>query len=146
MAWPYEFQPLNHEEVLLRRQSLDLYACIAHYSALALVLPFLIYRLLRRVAAQIKSGSSSEQGRYTAVPRSPTVKAQSQSSPGRFATHWRKLVWWLGDDVFFAGSHWGQRDEWILGTIWTAWLLILCVKGTGKGKQFITHIPRSSPS
>lgn len=43
------------------------------------------------------------------------------------------IKWWLGEDVWLMGSHWGQRDEWILGIAWTAWLLALSIHGTGKG-------------
>lgn len=135
MAWPYGFPSLTHEEKLLRRQTLDLYACIAHYSALVPALLFLLYRLLKRVASQVKSGSSSEQTRYSVVPNSPTVKAQLQRPSARFASQWRNVVWWFSDDVYFLGLHWGQKDEWVLGTIWTAWLLVLSIKGTGNGKM-----------
>ncbi|KHO01004.1 Ferric reductase, NAD binding protein [Metarhizium album ARSEF 1941] len=142
MAWPYGFPSLTDEEKLLRRQTLDLYACIAHYSALAPALVFLAYRLLKRVASQVQSasGSSSEgQGpRYSAVPNSPTIKAQLQSPAGRFASQCRKAAWWLGHDVCFAGSRWGQRDEWLVGAVWTAWLLVLSVRGTGNDYFHLT--------
>ncbi|KAK9441379.1 Ferric reductase, NAD binding protein [Metarhizium brunneum] len=138
MAWPYGFPSLTHEEKLLRRQTLDLYACIAHYSALVPALLFLLYRLLKRVASQVKSGSSSEQTRYSVVPNSPTVKAQLQRPSARFASQWRKVVWWFSDDVYFLGLHWGQKDEWVLGTIWTAWLLVLSIKGTGNDYFHLT--------
>lgn len=134
MVFGYGFPSLTHEDKLLRRQSLDLYACIAHYSALAPAILYLVYRIFRRVASQIKPGQSSEQGRYAAVPPSPIVKAQRLDSSGRLAVQWRKIVWWLGDDVYFGRSHWGQRDEWVLGAAWTIWLLVLCVKGTGNGE------------
>ncbi|KAK2592048.1 hypothetical protein QQS21_010248 [Conoideocrella luteorostrata] len=139
MGWPYGFPALSHEEKLLRRQSLDLYACIAHYSALAPAVIFLVYRIVRHVASRAGHGSTStEQGRYTPVPRSPISKAHQQGSVGRLASQWRRLTWWLGDDVRVAGSHWGQRDEWILGAVWTAWLLVLSVKGTGKDYFHLT--------
>jgi hypothetical protein len=43
------------------------------------------------------------------------------------------VKWWLGEDVLFLGSHWGQRDEWVLGIAWSVWLLVLSIHGTGKG-------------
>ncbi|KAG8409755.1 hypothetical protein J3458_018836 [Metarhizium acridum] len=138
MAWPYGFPSLTHEEKLLRRQTLDLYACIAHYSALAPALIYLLYRLLKRVAYQVEPGSLSEQARYNLVPSSPTVKAQLQRPSGRFASQWRKVAWWFSDDVYFLGLCWGQRDEWVLGAIWTAWLLVLSIKGTGNDYFHLT--------
>lgn len=137
MVLGYGFPSLTHEEKLQRRESLDLYACMAHYSALAPAVLFLVYRILHRVASQIKPSSSSGYDRYAAVPPSPIVKAQRQGSSGRFTSQWRKIVWWLGDDVYFGRSHWGQRDEWVLGAAWTVWLLVLCVKGTGNGEILI---------
>ncbi|OAA49633.1 Ferric reductase, NAD binding protein [Metarhizium rileyi] len=138
MAWLYGFPALTHEEKLLRRQTLDLYACIAHYSALAPALIFLVYRLLSRLAFQVKASPSSEQARYAVVPNSPTVKAQRQHPSERLASQWRKTSWWLGADVYFAHSHWGQRDEWVLGAIWTCWLLVLSIKDTGNDYFHLT--------
>ncbi|EFY99667.2 Ferric reductase, NAD binding protein [Metarhizium robertsii ARSEF 23] len=89
MAWPYGFPSLTHEEKLLRRQTLDLYACIAHYSALAPAVLFLLYRLLKRVVSHVKSGSSSEQTHYSVVPNSPTVKAQLQRPSASQILHCR---------------------------------------------------------
>lgn len=142
MGWPYGFPALTEEDKLLRREALDLYACIAHYSALAPALVFLVYRFSRHVIHVIQeahagraSAATSQQGRYALVPGSPTVKAQHQQGmAGKLTRQWRKTTWRLGDDVYLAGSHWGQWDEWLLGVLWTAWLLVLSVKGTGNGE------------
>lgn len=137
MGWPYEIRPLSKEEVLLRRQALDWYACVAHYSALAPAVVFLLYRIVRHLAARIGRGSASSSGkqaRYTAVPASPVAKAHQQTSSGKLDTRWRQVAWWLGDDLYFAGAHWGQRDEWLLAALWTAWLFLLSVAGTGTGE------------
>ena len=112
--WPYVFPALTHEEKQLRRQSLDLYACIAHYSAVTPVVLLLAYRLIRRVTKP----------RYTPL--------SSSTSP------WTKFTWWMGDPIILAGRQWGLRDQWVLGTAWTAWLLFLCVCGTGTGM----HLPQ----
>jgi hypothetical protein len=53
---------------------------------------------------------------------------------------WRALLWWLGDDIVFRGVSWGKRDEWLLGLVWTSWLLVLCVLGTGEGQSYILII------
>ncbi|POR35904.1 Putative metalloreductase AIM14 [Tolypocladium paradoxum] len=137
MGWPYDFASLSPEEKLQRRQTLDLYACTAHYSALAPALVFLVFRLARRAAVGSGSGPD-DQGQYEPLPRSPVVKARRRAAPGRVAAQWRRLRWWLLDDVYFAGAHWGQRDEWILGLAWTTWLLALCVLDTGKDYFHLT--------
>ncbi|KAL3951949.1 hypothetical protein ACCO45_013666 [Purpureocillium lilacinum] len=128
MGWPYGVPSLTHEEKLLRRQTIDLYACIAHYSALAPALLFLLYRLARRVPGVGRSASTAA---YEQVPSSPVAKARRLASSSSLAQQWQKLVWWLRDDVFFRDAHWGQRDQWLLGLAWMAWLLVLCVLDTG---------------
>ncbi|PNY29580.1 metalloreductase AIM14 [Tolypocladium capitatum] len=145
MGWPFAFASLSHEEVLRRRQTLDLYACAAHYSALAPALLFLVFRLARRAAVGSGSGPGSHgQGQYEPVPRSPVLrspvaaKARCRAAPGSVAARWRRLRWWLHDDVYVGGAHWGRRDEWILGLAWTAWLLALCVLDTGKDYFHLT--------
>ncbi|GAB0134647.1 hypothetical protein EsDP_00003009 [Epichloe bromicola] len=141
MGWPYGFPALSHEEKQLRRQALDFYACMAHYSALAPALVFLLYRVSRRVVYQAgRASASNEQGRYAPLPRSPVVRAHQQgtASASDITIKWRRLTWWLGDDVYFAGSHCGQWDEWVIGALWTAWLLVLTVKGTGNDYFHLT--------
>lgn len=138
MAWPYGVAALTEEERQLRRETLDLYACIAHYSAFAPALIFLLYRISRyipRVTGRVSA--PGQQGRYAPVPGSPAVKAaqRRQGIATKLTTQWRSLMWRLGDDVYFAGSHWGQWDEWLLGALWTAWLLVLSIKGTRNGKM-----------
>ncbi|KAG5952827.1 hypothetical protein E4U53_007882 [Claviceps sorghi] len=142
MGWPYAFPALTEEDKQLRRQALDLYACIAHYSALAPALAFLLYRVSRHVirhAAHALGSASGEQGRYAPVPGSPMAKAQHQRGlAAKLTAQWRKFAWRLGDDVYLAGSPWGQWDEWLLGALWTAWLLVLSVRGTGNDYFHLT--------
>ncbi|GAO18602.1 uncharacterized protein UV8b_05430 [Ustilaginoidea virens] len=142
MGWPYEFLTrLTHQEALLRRQSIDLYACIAHYSALVPAVVFLLYRILQRVVKHERArhgSASSDQGRYTAVPGSPTAKAGQHGLLGQTARRMGMAAWWLRDDVVLAGCHWGQRDEWLLGALWTGWLLVLAISGTGKDYFHLT--------
>ncbi|UNI17652.1 hypothetical protein JDV02_003980 [Purpureocillium takamizusanense] len=128
MGWPYGVPSLTHEEKLLRRETIDLYACIAHYSAFAPALLFLLYRLARRVPGL---GGAARAREYEQVPGSPVAKASRLASSGSLARQWQKLAWWLRDDVFFRSVHWGQRDQWLLGLAWTTWLLALCVLDTG---------------
>lgn len=138
MGWPYHFLTLSQEEVLLRRHTIDHYARIAHYSALAPAVIFLLLRLVLRAARPIlrlRDGDGDERGEYSHVPGTPTLKAQRSSTLGTVAARWRALLWWSGGDVVFRGVSWGQRDEWLLGLAWTGWLLVLCTLGTGQGQS-----------
>lgn len=135
MAWPYEFRSLSDEEKELRRQSLAFYAAVAHLSAFAPPLASLLFRLVRNASSRL---GSRDGGSYEAVPGSPAVKSRRLSGLGGWSSRWARLAWWMGDDVYFRGRHWGQRDEWVVGLSWTAWLLVLCVLGTGSGMSSLT--------
>lgn len=132
MGWPFEIINLSPEEKRMRRQVLDLYATYAHFSTLVPVLLFLLYRLsvwARRAAAD------SHGGAYGAVPTSPTLKVKRQTALGTWATWFRKLRWWLGDDVYVFGRLFCQRDQLVFGCLWFSWLLVLSVVDTHRGKD-----------
>ncbi|KAL6852715.1 hypothetical protein ACO1O0_007263 [Amphichorda felina] len=131
MGWPYQFITLSDEEKELRHQSLAFYAAVAHLSAFA---PALIY-LLARLVQNVRERLVSKDGGYQEVPGSPALKSQRVSGG---ASRWARLGWWMGDDVYVMGRHWGQRDEWIAGISWTAWMLVLCVRGTGQDYLHLT--------
>ncbi|PNP44576.1 hypothetical protein TGAMA5MH_03706 [Trichoderma gamsii] len=135
MGWPYHFLTLSQEEVLLRRHTIDYYASVAHYSALAPAVIFIALRLIQRAARPIRRlggyDDDDDRGQYAHVPGTPTLKAQHNSALGTLAARGRAVRWWFGDDVVFLGVSWGQRDEWLLGLGWMGWLLMLCVLGTG---------------
>lgn len=135
MDWPYHFLTLSKEDVLVRRQTIDRYARIAHYSALAPAVTLILLRLvLQAVRLLTRLGrDGGHRGHYSHVPGSPTVKAKRSSGLGMLAARWRALQWWLGGDLVLGGVSWGQRDEWVLGLAWTSWLLVLCVLETGQG-------------
>ncbi|KAM0353636.1 hypothetical protein ACHAPU_001649 [Fusarium lateritium] len=131
MGWPYEFLTLTDEEKHQRRLSLDHYAYIAHLSAFAPALLFVLARLINRVRRGRSSG-------YSQVPGSPGVKANRQRWISRLMAKGPMVQWWLGEDVAFLGTRWGQRDEWVLGIAWTVWLLVLSILGTGKDYLHLT--------
>lgn len=137
MSWPYHFLTLSKEDVLVRRHTIDHYARIALFSALAPAIIAILVRLVLRAARPLLrlGRDGGGRGRYSHIPGSPTVKAQRSSGLGALAARWRALMWWLGDDVVLGGVIWGQRDEWVLGLLWTSWLLVLCVLGTGEGES-----------
>ncbi|EQL02741.1 Ferric reductase, NAD binding protein [Ophiocordyceps sinensis CO18] len=139
MGWPYDLSlSLSHDDKLLRRQTIDLYACVAHYSAFAPVLAHVLFRLARSAVRAAARDPPDGHGGYEEVPRSPLAKAHRRQLSGSLAARWRRLQWWMQDPVYLRGSHWGQRHEWILGLAWTAWLLALCVLGTGKDYLHLT--------
>lgn len=131
MHWPYAFlTDLTDEQKAARRDSLSHYASLAHYYAFAPAALFLLLRFVLRVKARIER---RRRGRYSSIPGSPVSKAQRLTNLGDLKAKWTKAIWWLGEDVVLRGESWGQRDEWVLGSLYTLWLLALCVVGTGNG-------------
>lgn len=130
MAWPYKFLELDKAAKQSRRQALNHAAFLAHGSVLIVLAAFLLYRIGVLLAKKL----SLNRTLYAAVPGSPTLKRQRQTASGLLVVAARKAAWWLEDDVWFLGRSWGQRAELIFGSIWTLWLLFLCVDGTGEGE------------
>lgn len=154
MGWPYAFIDLSDEEKAIRRQSLDFYAAVAHYSALIPILAVLLSHLIQRAVQSRRKGANGAD--YQQLPHSPVVKAARLSGRDGIGAVWRRLQWWMGDDVYFAGGHWGQKDQWVIGSIWMVWLLVLCVLGTGRGQfsfillhlvsfEYLNYTHHSSP-
>ncbi|KAK1982237.1 ferric reductase like transmembrane component [Colletotrichum cereale] len=133
MGWPYRFVDLSTEEVQLRRQTLDRYGAYAHYSALAPVALTLLVRLGFYLSRRWQPTAA-----YDAVPVSPVLKKRRQSWSGNLDVKIRKGKWWLADDVYFMGQHWGQKDQWVFGLAWASWLLVLSVLETGDDYLHIT--------
>ncbi|ETS76287.1 hypothetical protein PFICI_11674 [Pestalotiopsis fici W106-1] len=135
MAWPYEFLELTKAEKQERRLSLDRHAGYSQLSALVPVVIFLLVRFASWVSLKI----SARNQKYDQVPGSPVskYKRSNESSTSPAATL-RKTTWWLGDDVVFAGQNWGRRDTLIFGSVYTVWLLFLCVQGTGRDYFHLT--------
>lgn len=129
MGWPYKFLDLSREEVQLRRQTLDRYGTYAQFSALTPIILALVLRLFVYLKQRVQSSAA-----YDAVPDSPDLKARRQSWVGNLDANVRKVRWWLNDDVYFMGQHWGQKDQWVFGVAWFAWLLVLSTLETGEGK------------
>ncbi|KAL2194864.1 ferric reductase like transmembrane component-domain-containing protein [Corynascus similis CBS 632.67] len=129
----YHFIDLSKAEKHVRRQTLDKYALYAQLSALLPVVVILIFRLVKRV---LKSEASGR--KYSAVPSSPVQKQRQRSSAGTWSSRFRRAQWWLGEDVVVANMVLGQRDQWLIGLLWTAWLLLLSVLETGQDYLHLT--------
>lgn len=139
MGWPYKFISLTADERHARRETLDRYAAYAQLSALLPVALFLFYRLASWARKAVEEGRG---GSYGAVPTSPSLKMQRQTAWGAWRIRIGQLRWWLRDDVYIFGQFCGQRDQLLFGSLWTAWLLVLCVVETGHGNSTPTPIHR----
>ncbi|KAL2023712.1 hypothetical protein VTK56DRAFT_1426 [Thermocarpiscus australiensis] len=135
MTWPYRFLlDLSEAEKQARRQTLDKYALYAQLSALGPVAVILLYRLARWATRP----GAPRKGGYAAVPSSPVLKVRRHSSLGTWSSRSRRVRWWLGEDVVVAGYVLGQRDQWVVGILWTSWLLLLSVLETGEDYLHLT--------
>ncbi|KAK4124659.1 hypothetical protein N657DRAFT_655836 [Parathielavia appendiculata] len=134
MTWPsYHFVDLSADEKQLRRQTLDRYGLLAQLSALIPVVVILLYRLAKNAA-----NWRGTNGDYAAVPSSPVLKERRNSSAGNPGAWSRRAQWWLGEDVVVTGKVYGQRDQWLVGILWTAWLLLLSIMETGEDYLHVT--------
>lgn len=130
MGWPWRFVDLDEEAVQLRRQTLDIYAGYAQLSAFVPIVLFLLLRLLLWTLRTIQA----RRGSYNAIPTSPSRKVLRQSPLGTWEARFRRLQWWLEDDVVCLNQTWGRKDEWVFGLAWSCWLMLLIVLGTGNGE------------
>ncbi|KAI1098357.1 metalloreductase Fre8 [Jackrogersella minutella] len=137
MGWPYQFVELDAAQKQARRQSNDRYAAYAQLSALVPIAVVLLFRL----GSWVVKRASLNRGSYSAVPAvpaSPALKQRRQSFAGSWFSVLRRIAWWFGDDVVFLGIHWGQRDQIVVGMVWTAWLVFLCFIGVGNDYLHLT--------
>ncbi|KAK3400555.1 ferric reductase like transmembrane component-domain-containing protein [Sordaria brevicollis] len=127
MSWPYQFLDLSQAEKHARRQSLDKYALYAQLSALIPIGLIWLYQTLNK-------SSSRKKRDYTAIPSSDPDSFNNR----RQSNTWSKLRWWLGEDVVAFGEVLGQRGQWVFGLLWSLWLLVLCIAGTGTDYMHLT--------
>ncbi|KAF2183170.1 hypothetical protein K469DRAFT_711125 [Zopfia rhizophila CBS 207.26] len=129
MTFGYEFVTLEKPQRHERRLALDFYAQIAQWSVLVV---FALFQLSFFLSWLAKQGLEYER------PRSPSFNKRGD---GKWT--WLKnsrqgverLSWWMKRPVF---PNWGTRGEWIFGGIWMAWLLYLCINGTGNDYLHLT--------
>ncbi|OTA98277.1 hypothetical protein M426DRAFT_17567 [Hypoxylon sp. CI-4A] len=134
MGWPYHIYALDADQKHARRLALNQYGTYAQLSAFIPIAIVVLYRLL----AWLVRRASPQRGVYEAVPASPALKRVRQSTAGSWYGIMRRIVWWFGDDVVFLGVNWGQRDQIFVGYVWTVWLLLLCIIGTGDDYLHLT--------
>ncbi|EPE35864.1 Ferredoxin reductase-like, C-terminal NADP-linked [Glarea lozoyensis ATCC 20868] len=116
-------------EIKARRIALDRAGLVAHFSVLVPLVVLLILRFGKWIVRR------SVKNDYDAVPGSPIRKAARLETGVKVSRTWGRVSWWL-DEEMVAG--WGERKFWIAGLGWWAWLITLCVVGTGDDYMHIT--------
>lgn len=132
MAW--QFLDITKSEKHARRLVLDRYAALGEISTLLPVLVLIVARFAYLVYQRV----ASQDPAYNAVPGSPAAKARRTGLTGSWRMTIRRVSWWLGDDVEFAGQNWGRCDQFAFGAVYTLWLLILCTVETGNDYAHLT--------
>ena len=138
MGLGYHFVSLNQAQTERRRQLLDNYGQFAQISAL--VIPLLAFQAsfaVRFLVRKLRSSGKVKEHQSPRVSDFPKPVAVSSSS------YWSRLRWTLDEQIV---QGWGTRLEWVIGAVWTTWLLLLVVKDTGDGASiskfdFVLPIP-----
>lgn len=128
MGVSYHFVNLDNAQTERRRQLLDSYGQFAQISALIIPLfSFQLFSAIRFLASKIRNSSYRFKGKEH---QSPRVSNFSKPLVGSSTSAWSRLRWALDEQMF---QGWGTRLEWLVGAIWTLWLLFLVIKDTGDG-------------
>ncbi|KAH8719202.1 ferric reductase like transmembrane component-domain-containing protein [Phaeosphaeriaceae sp. PMI808] len=130
-ALGYYFETLDDKQSHQRREYLDWYGFAAQWSVLVI---FVLFQTFFFVDWMIKSGLNYEQ------PKSPSFTKGPQGKLGwlrKLRNISTKLKWWMGKDMVKRWN-WGTRGEWISASVWTIWLLYLCIAKTGKDYLHLT--------
>ncbi len=130
-ALGYSFVDLNDKQKHQRREYLDWYGFVAQWSVLLI---FALFQISFFVAWLVQSGLQYD------PPKSPSFNKRMNGKSGILRNVQKigqKWVWWLQKDVV-SNWNWGTRGAWIGASLWSVWLLYLCVARTGNG-QFAVH-------
>ncbi|KAF2275094.1 uncharacterized protein EI97DRAFT_434662 [Westerdykella ornata] len=129
MAFGYAFVNLDEQHKHARRILLDYYPVVAQLSVLVILglfqLSIILGWLLRRFQVSERSRSPSLSKRFS----------RNTLWVRRFQHALETLRWWMRKPVM---TECGTRGEWILGGLWTVWLLYLCVAQTGNDYLHLT--------
>ncbi len=128
MGFPYYFVALDGEQESRRRELLDRYAQSAQLSILLLPLIYQLSYGLWLLVGRSKSQREFQPGKQY---QSPIVSNRISPAKTLPSSSWHRVRWALNEE-FVEG--WGTRQEWLIATLWTGWLLVLTVKDTGDGK------------
>ena len=127
MGLLWHFATLDAAQSDRRRELLDSYGQVAQLSALIPLLAFPTTFLIRFATQKVKRfrGPAEKEHQSPQVSRFPKTFKYSSNA------WWGRLQWELDEEVF---EGWGTRKLWLVGGLWTLWLLVLAIKDTGDGK------------
>ena len=128
MGFLYSFVSLDQAQLARRRQLLDNYGQFAQISGLAVpLLAFPISAAVRFVLGKVLNSKQDQRSKEHQSPRESSFPKVTAKPSNSFGARFR---WALNEEVF---PGWGTRREWLVGALWTMWLLLLVVKDTGDG-------------
>ena len=130
MGFSYAFVTLNEEQFARRREFLDYSGSVAQGSALTILFAIYFSQRLHPLLKNIVSAFSVSQQKER---QSPVVSRFDRPRASAWAIRWRRLNWYLDNEVVKGWSGWGTKREWIVAGVWTLWLLTLVFIRTGKG-------------
>ncbi|KAH4927308.1 hypothetical protein HBI25_134560 [Parastagonospora nodorum] len=130
-AFGYYLETLNDKQKHQRREYLDWYGFVAQWSVLAIFVLFQIAFLIQWTA---KSGLKYDAPKSPSFTKRPTGRLGWTRKLQNLST---KANWWMSKDVI-RGWDWGTRGEWVGGSLWTIWLLYLCIAKTGNDYLHLT--------
>ena len=133
MGFPYHFVTLNDEQNLRRRQLLDGYGQFAQLSILLLPLMYQLCLGLRLLISRIWPSKSPQPAKEH---QSPVVSSFKQPARGYSRNFIAQTRWFLDGEVL---TGWGTRQEWLIASLWTMWLLVLVFKDTGDDYLHLTR-------
>ena len=122
----WRFVTLDTAQSARRRELLDIYGQVAQFSALIPLLAFPTILALRLILKKVEGfvGPAEKEHQSPQVLRFPKTFKNPSSN------WWGRVQWALDEEVL---DGWGARREWLVGGLWTLWLLVLAVKDTGDG-------------
>jgi hypothetical protein len=130
MGFIYSFVALDEAHLQRRRQLLDLYASVAQFSALIPLLAIYVSNFLPFPSEKFFRSLPGRRAKERQSPRKSRFKPPVASS---WAVKWRRLSWYLDDDIFDGRDGWGTKREGLVAGVWTLWLLVLVFACTGNG-------------
>lgn len=128
MGLLYGFVSLDQAQLARRRRLLDNYGQFAQLSGL--IVPLLGFQLSFATRFVLRKLWNSNSGQKRKERQSPRVSSFPKSVAKPSNSSWARFRWTLDEQVF---PEWGTRREWLVGALWTMWLLLLVVKNTGDG-------------
>lgn len=131
MGFHYHFVTLNDEQNLRRRLLLDSYGQFAQLSILLLPLVYQLCLGVRLLISRIWPSNPQAVKEH----QSPVVTSFKQPDSG-YSTHLlARTRWFLDEDV---REGWNTRQQWLIASLWTMWLLVLVFKDTGDDYLHLT--------